>query len=237
MKLICCNFKMNLLKNDIENYLKTINNKIEKERVIFFPSITYIESFNKENYLVGSQNISFNEFGSITGDTSIHQLKELGITYTIIGHSERRKYFDDDKYISKKINLALNNNIKTILCIGELEKLSAEETNSFLKSEIDQAFLDNINLINENNLIIAYEPIWAIGSGVIPDNNCLNNTISFIKNYIKESYNLNIKVLYGGSVKLDNIDNLEKINIIDGYLIGGASLNPNDILSLQSKIK
>ena len=236
MKLICCNFKMNLLKNDINNYLNTIKDKIEKGRVIFFPSIPYIESFSKENYLVGSQNISFTEFGSVTGDTSIKQLKELGVTYTIIGHSERRKYFDDDKYISKKIKLALNNNIKVILCIGELEKISSEETNSFLKDEIDEALRDNLDLINEN-IIIAYEPIWAIGSGVIPDNNWINTTISYIKNYIKNTYNKDIKVLYGGSVKLDNIDNLEKLDIIDGYLIGGASLNPNDIIALQSKIK
>ena len=236
MKLICCNFKMNLLKNDIDNYLNIIKDKIEKERVIFFPSIPYIESFSKENYLVGSQNISFTEFGSVTGDTSIKQLKELGITYTIIGHSERRKYFDDDKYISKKIKLALNNNIKVILCIGELEKISREETNSFLKDEIDEALRDNLDLINDN-IIIAYEPIWAIGSGVIPDNNWINTTTSYIKNYIKNTYNKDIKVLYGGSVKVDNIDNLEKLDIIDGYLIGGASLNPNDIIALQSKIK
>ena len=237
MKLICCNFKMNLLKKDISNYLNTINNKIEKEKVIFFPSIPYIEEFSKNGYLVGSQDISFVDFGSITGDTSINQLKELGITYTIIGHSERRKFFDDDKYISKKIKLALNNNIKVVLCIGEFEKNIQEETNIFLKNEIDLAFIDNKELINNNNLIIAYEPIWAIGSGVIPDNKNLYKTIFFIKSHIKKTYNLDLKVLYGGSVKLDNIDNLEELKIIDGYLIGGASLNPKDILTLQTKIK
>ena len=236
MKLICCNFKMNLLKKDIDNYLNTIKYKIQKDRIIFFPSIPYIESFSKNNYLVGSQNISFIEFGSITGDTSLKQLKELGITYTIIGHSERRKFFDDDKYISKKTKLALENNIKVILCIGEFENINQNTTNSFLKDEIDEAFKNNLDLINDN-LIIAYEPIWAIGSGVIPDNNCLNTTISFIKNYVNTTYNNKIKVLYGGSVNLDNINDLEKLNIIDGYLIGGSSLNPNNIISLQSKIK
>ena len=103
MKIICCNFKMNLLHKDIKKYLCCIDKKINNQKVIFFPSIPYIKDFKDNGYIVGSQNISFKEFGSITGDTSILQLKELGISYTIIGHSERRKYFNDDEYISKKI--------------------------------------------------------------------------------------------------------------------------------------
>ena len=236
MKLICCNFKMNLLKKDIDNYLKIIDNRINKENIVFFPSIPHINKFIEKGYLVGSQDISFQEFGSITGDTSIIQLKELGISYTIIGHSERRKYFDDDKYISKKIKIALENNIKVILCIGESIKLTEKEANIFLKDQIDSAIDNNLNLI-KNNLIIAYEPIWAIGSGVMPDEKYLSNTISFIKNYVMNIYNLNLKVLYGGSINLDNIKNIEKITEIDGYLIGGSSLNPEIFLSIISNIK
>ena len=124
-----------------------------------------------------------------------------------------------------------------ILYIYQYNKLQHSKTKiDQAEGLIDEALRDNLDLINEN-IIIAYEPIWAIGSGVIPDNNWINTTISYIKNYIKNTYNKDIKVLYGGSVKLDNIDNLEKLDIIDGYLIGGASLNPNDILALQSKIK
>lgn len=234
MKLICCNFKMNLLKHDIENYLNVIENKVNKENIIFFPSIPYISLFNSRNYLVGSQDISMEKFGSITGDTSIMQLKELGIKYSIIGHSERRKYFNDDKYISKKINLALNNNINVILCIGESIKTSEQETFNFLKNEINEAFKNNLDLINNNNLIIAYEPIWAIGSGIIPSNNSLITTISFIKKYIVDTYNLNLKVLYGGSVNLDNINSLNDIKDIDGYLIGSCSLKPENILAITT---
>ena len=181
MKIICANFKMNLLKKDIIDYLNTIKNK-NLENVVFFPNNIYIEEFRKNNYLVGSQDISFQEFGAVTGDTSIFQLKELGINYTLIGHSERREYF------------------------------------------------------NDNNLIIAYEPIWAIGTGIIPTNDILEETIDKIKKYLKEKYNLNLKVLYGGSVKLDNIESLEKISNIDGYLIGGACLDPNNFLNIIDKI-
>ena len=237
MKLICCNFKMNLLKENIDNYLKIIEKKINKEQTVFFPSIPYITEFKKQGYLVGSQNISFQEFGSITGDTSILQLKELGITYTIIGHSEQRNYFEDEKYISKKIPLALKNNIKVVLCIGESIKISTGKTKDILKKQLDSALKENLNFMNEKNLIIAYEPIWAIGTGVIPSNQYLEEIISFIKKYVSETYHLNIKILYGGSVKLDNIECLEKLKVIDGYLIGGACLDPDKFLSLISRIK
>lgn len=236
MKLICCNFKMNLLREDIINYLNIIDGKIKKENLIFFPSIPYISTFSELGFKVGSQDISFKNFGSITGDTSVLQLKELGTTYTIIGHSERRKYFVDDKYIDKKINLALKNNINVILCIGESVKEDIKKTQEFLKEEIDEAFNNNLDLIKNNNLIIAYEPIWAIGSGIIPSNKCLDDTILFIKQYILDNFKLDLKVLYGGSVNLENIDTLEQIEVIDGYLIGGCSLKPENILEISKKL-
>ena len=238
MKLICANFKMNLLKKDIISYLETIDKKIDKDKIIFFPSNIYIKYFYQNNYLVGSQDISFKEFGSVTGDTSIQQIKEEGITYTIIGHSERRKYFLDNNYIKEKVNLALLNQVKIVLCIGEDLK-TYEENNTFLllKKEIDEAIFSNLTLINDNNLIIAYEPIWSIGTGKIPTKECLKKTILAIKKYIKEKYNLQLKVLYGGSVNLENIDFLQEIKEIDGYLIGGSSLDPNYFLTLINKVK
>lgn len=236
MKLLCLNFKMNLLKKDVLKYLKCIDNKIDKDNIIFFPSIPYIELFTKENYLVGSQDISFKDFGSFTGDTSIEQLKELGIKYTLIGHSERRKYFDDDKYISKKIKLAVENNIIPILCIGEELKGDQSETNAILKEKLDEVIIENLILLNNDNLIIAYEPIWAIGSDIIPNNNDLKNTISFIDNYLINTYNLHLKILYGGSVNLDTLDSLEKIKELDGYLIGSFSLKPENVLAISKKI-
>lgn len=238
MKLICANFKMNLLEKDILDYLDTIDGKILKENVIFFPNNLYIKHFYQKNYLVGSQNISFQNWGAITGDTSILQLKELGISYTLIGHSERREYFNDSKFISKKVNLALENNIKVILCIGE-NKNEWENNQTFevLKKELDEAIKMNLNLINFDNFIVAYEPIWAIGTGNIPSNPILEKTILEIKEYLRDNYHLNINVLYGGSVNLENILELEKIKNIDGYLVGGLSLHPNQFLSLINKVK
>ncbi len=236
MKLICANFKMNLLKKDILNYLKTIEN-VRKKNLVFFPSIPYIEYFKEKNYVVGSQDISYKNFGSLTGDTSIEQLKELGASYTIIGHSERREFYNDSKYVNQKISLALKHDFKIVLCIGEnLKEFESSKTLFVLKKEIDEAFSNNLDMINESNLIIAYEPIWAIGTNKIPTSEVLKSTIYQIKNYILENYNLDLKVLYGGSVNLENIEELEKISEIDGYLIGGASLSPEKFLTLINKV-
>ena len=224
MKIIGANFKMNFKKDDINNYLEVIKNKFPIDNIIFFPSDLYIENFVKNNYL----------FGAVTGDTSILQLKELGIKYTLIGHSERRNYFNDDNYSADKMKLALKNDIIPVLCIGEsLREYENNLTKDKLKEQIDIALKDNIS----NKIIIAYEPIWSIGTGKIPTNDILTEIISFIKNYINENYQINLKVIYGGSVNLDNILELNNINNLDGYLIGGATLNPNKFLELIDKIK
>ncbi len=236
MKLICANFKMNLRNSDIKNYLNVIKDKV-KENVVFFPTSLYLKDFKENGYTIGSQNISFKDMGSVTGDISVLQLKDIGIDYTIIGHSERREFFNDNLYVDKKINLALNNDVKVILCIGEnLEEFENKKTLDILKKELDDAIENNLDVINNDNLIIAYEPIWAIGTGKIPTSDILNKTNLEIKNYLNSKYDLSLRVLYGGSVNLENIEFLEKINSIDGYLIGGASLNPEKFLSLINKV-
>ena len=236
MKLICANFKMNLTSRVLKIYLDEVSGKI-KDNVVFFPSVLYLSMFKERGYTVGSQDISFKEFGSLTGDLSVTQLKEFGIDYTIIGHSERREFYNDSKYVKNKVKLALTNNLKTVLCIGEnLKEFEEGETLDILKKELDTALKSNLKYITNDNLIIAYEPIWAIGTGKIPTNKILTDTIKEIKDYLQENYNLKLKVLYGGSVNLENIRELEKIPSIDGYLIGGASLNPDKFLSLINKV-
>lgn len=233
MKIIAANFKMNLTKTEIDNYLNTIKGKIDKN-VIFFPSDIYLNDFS--SYLTGSQNISFIEKGAVTGDISIIQLLDMNIKYTLIGHSERRLYFNDNNYINSKIRLALLNKITPILCIGEnLEEYQKKVTFKKLTKQIDEAFLTNNSILNDS-LIVAYEPIWSIGTGNILDNKTIIEVIDFIKKYILNNYKLNLKVIYGGSVNLNNISNLESLNL-DGYLIGNACLDPNKFLELISFIK
>lgn len=234
MKIIAANFKMNLTKKEIDNYLKEIDNK-KINNVIFFPSNLYIPYFSKYN--IGSQDISFKEIGSITGDTSIKQYLDFNIKYVLIGHSERRKYFNDSKYISDKVNLALKNNIIPIICVGETkEEYNNNLTKKVLKDELDEALENNITLLN-NEIIVAYEPIFSIGTNKVLDIKEIENIVSYIKSYLKNTYLLDIKVLYGGSVNLNNIGNLEKISNLDGYLIGNASLDAKSFLDLTSKIK
>ena len=233
MKLIVGNFKMNLLKEDINNYLNVIKDK-DFSNVVFCPSNIYLTSFIESNLNTGSQDIGFMENGAYTGDISASQLKSIGVKYTLVGHSERRKYYHDSDYVNKKISSAINNDIIPILCIGETkEERDNNLTNIRLKEEIDKAFN---NISNLSNIIIAYEPLWSIGTGLIPTNNEIFETISYIKEYVKSQYNFDVKVLYGGSVNNNNILELESVNNIDGYLVGGCSLDTNKFLDLINKI-
>ena len=234
MKLIVANFKMNLLKDDVLEYVKHFNN--EQFNVIFCPSNIYLNYFLEKNLNVGSQDVAFEEKGAFTGDISASQLKSIGVKYTIIGHSERRKYHNDDKYVNNKLICALNNNLIPILCIGETkEERENNETYEVLENQLNEA-LNNINSNLLSNVIIAYEPIWSIGTGVIPSNYDIYNTICFIKEYLQKRYVLQLKVLYGGSVNGSNISELETINDIDGYLIGGSSIDYNKFLDIINKV-
>ena len=234
MKLIVANFKMNLLKEDILEYVKHFNKK--ESNVIFCPSNIYLNYFLEKDLNVGSQDASFEEKGAFTGDVSASQLKSIGVKYTIIGHSERRKYHNDDKYVNNKLICALNNSLIPILCIGETkEQRENNETYQVLEKQLNEA-LNNINSDLLSNIIIAYEPVWSIGTGIIPSNYDIYNTISFIKEYLQKRYVLQLKVLYGGSVNSNNISELETINNIDGYLIGGSSIDYNKFLDIINKV-
>lgn len=234
MKLIVANFKMNLLKNDILEYLNHFDNKCSN--VIFCPSNIYLNYFLDKNLTVGSQDVSSNEMGAYTGDVSASQLKSLGVKYTIIGHSERRKYHNDDNLINDKLTNALNTGLIPIMCIGESkEERDNNKTLDVLKKQLDEA-LNSINKDLLSDVVIAYEPIWAIGTGLVPNNKDIYETISFIKEYLQKEYNLTLKVLYGGSVNDQNITDLEQINNVDGYLIGGSSIDYNKFLDIIDKV-
>lgn len=227
MRLIVGNFKMNLESGEIDNYIDFFKEN-ELDNVVFSPPAIYLERFIKNGFKVASQDVGFSAKGAYTGDVSASELKSIGVTYSIVGHSERRKYYDDDRYVNDKIKLLLNEGIIPIVCIGETkEERDNNKTFDVLSKEINGA-LQNIDTNLLNSVIIAYEPIWSIGTGVIPTKEDILNTIAFIKNYLKKTYNISSKVLYGGSVNNDCIDNLEGIPNIDGYLVGGCSIKYED---------
>ena len=227
---------MNLNSKEIDEYIDFFKEK-NYSNVYFAPTSIYLSKFTDNNLNTVAQDVSSFKIGSYTGDVSASQLKSIGINYSIVGHSERRKYYDDDKLVNEKIIRLLEQNLNPILCIGESKE--ERENKSYLeilKKEIDDAF-KNIKKDFLKNITIAYEPIWSIGTGIVPINEDIEKVIEEIKKYVKNSYLFDIKVLYGGSVNNKNIDDLEKIDILDGYLIGGCSLKIKEFNELIEKVK
>lgn len=223
-KLIVGNLKNYMTASDIAKYLK----KIDKiEGVVICPSNFFIPYFLKKKFDVGIQNIYLDK--TCTGEITAKQAKSLGISYAIIGHSERRNNFNETNMeINEKIKEAINDNLKVILCIGEtLEEKGNNQTLEILEKQIKEC-LDNISL---DNIIIAYEPIWAIGTNIIPTVNEIEENIK----KIKEIVNKDIKVLYGGSVNSNNISDI--IKVTDGVLIGKASTDIDEFLKIIEVVK
>lgn len=222
--LVVLNNKCNFNLNEYLDYQKKLKNLNFKNDMVLCPSSVYLSNFELENIFLGSQNVSpFND-GAYTGEVSARQLKSLNVKYCLVGHSERRVYFKENNEIMKnKIEQLLENEIIPIYCVGELEKNS---DNNELDNELK--ILEEIR--NNEKIIIAYEPLWAIGTGIQPNINELEKIIKLIKEKFP-----NNKVLYGGSVNEDSIVNL-KSELIDGYLLGGVSLHPDRISMLLSKL-
>lgn len=228
-KIIVGNLKMNMTAKDVDSYLNEITNKINNKRVIICPSNIYIPYFLKRDFDVGVQNI-YHKLDNCTGEISPIQLKSIGIKYSIIGHSERKKNLNEtDIIINKKIKLAMDNGIVPIICIGETkEEKDMLKTNIVLKRQIKNYLLN----LSSNKFYLAYEPIWAIGNNEILDEVEIKKTIDYIKSIVKNLYNLDVKVLYGGSVTEKNIEKLNNIPNVDGFLIGTCSTHPNEFLKL-----
>jgi len=222
---------LNSLHKVVKFYKKFHKNKFAK--IIYCPPNTLIRPMFKKlvnsRIDVGAQNCHENEsFGAFTGSVNPRMLKSVGAKYVIIGHSENRQLGEKNKLINSKIKSSLNSNLKVIFCVGEtLNEKRKKITKKILSSQI-KAGLKNIR--NKKDIIIAYEPVWSIGTGVIPKTNELLETINFIKKNNKK-----LKVLYGGSVNPKNIQTLKSINNIDGFLIGGASQDPKKFIDIIKK--
>jgi triosephosphate isomerase (TIM) len=209
--------------------------EINKGRLIYCPPYTLISSFLKKfkncQIDIGGQNCHESEsYGPYTGFVNSYMLKNIGANYVIIGHSENRKNGENNKLINLKIKSALKAKLKVIFCIGEtLTEKRKKKTQSILSKQIKTG-LDKIK--NKSSIFIAYEPVWAIGTGVVPESKDLLKTIKFIKSKFKEK---SPKILYGGSVNPHNIKDLKEIYNIDGFLIGGASQNSKKFIDIVKK--
>ena len=236
MKLVIGNFKMNLNHDEIVDYINYFKEE-ECGEAIFSPPSIYLKEFVDNGFKTCSQDVSFAEKGAYTGDISASMLKSIGVNYSIIGHSERRKYYGDSSLVNEKLQRLLENNIIPIICVGETkEEKENNSTFDVLKEEIDTVF-KNIDTNILKDVIIAYEPIWSIGTGLIPTNDEIEETVSYIKNYIKENYNNSLLVLYGGSVNNSCIESLQKIDVVDGYLVGGCSIKKEEFSKLIKSIE
>ena len=224
---------------NILNKINLFNSKDKnrnKYRVIVTPPYTLIESYSKnfknKKISIGSQNCyQKDQFSSNTAAVSAYMLKSVGAKYTLIGHSDNRGEGDNDAMLKAKVQFALKNNLKVVFCIGEnkLEKKN-KKTLSVLKSQLTKVLEKKFN---KNNIIVAYEPIWSIGTGKIPTEQELQKTTIHIKKVLKNIFKKNSPaVLYGGSVDGNNVKMFKQIKEIDGFLIGGASKSSKKFIDI-----
>ncbi len=241
-KIVAGNWKMNMTideSNDLINKLKEVSeNNVE---IKIAPSFTNLHSaisiLENSGIEVIAQNFHSEKRGAYTGEISAEMLKSIGVNTVIIGHSERRKHFNEtDTILSEKVKAAIENSLNIIFCIGE-EFSERESENHFeiIKSQLTNALIDLKNS-EIKNVVIAYEPVWAIGTGLTANNHQIQEMHEFIRELINKKFGNeiaeNIRILYGGSVKPNNAKEIFSLNDVDGGLIGGASLNFSDFHSI-----
>lgn len=244
-RIIAGNWKMHNNLSDSQNLVTKLvnglNNKNINREVIIFPpftSLSEVSNLLKGTIVeLGAQNMHFEDKGAFTGEISVNMLKSVGCKYVILGHSERRTIFGEtDELINKKIKKALGSEIIPILCIGEtLVQRENGTTNDVIKRQV----LEGIKELNEeevNKIIIAYEPIWAIGTGKTASPEQAQEVHKFIRSILEEKFSKetseNIPILYGGSVKPNNAVDLLAKEDIDGALVGGACLDADSFISI-----
>ena len=214
-------------------------NKYKKKKIVYCPPYTLLKHFYNKvkntKVSIGAQNCHSNsDYGPFTGFINAKLIKSTGAKYIILGHSENRNDGETDLIINKKIVSALKENLKVIFCIGEkLSEMKKKQTQSVLKKQLSNGLK---GIKNIKNIIIAYEPVWSIGTGVVPQNSELSKNIKYIKKILfKMKIRKNIKILYGGSVNPKNAKELAQIKEINGFLIGGSSLNPKKFIDIINK--
>ncbi|MCI8965618.1 MAG: triose-phosphate isomerase [Clostridia bacterium] len=238
-KVIAGNWKMNKLPNEAIEFIEKLSELVKDTQNEVIICAPYTDLFytlmqaQGTNIKIGAQNMHFEESGAYTGEVSGEMLKAIGVEYVIIGHSERRQYFSEtDETVNKKIKAAFKNELKPIVCVGEtLEQREQGITEDIIKTQTKLA-LDGLSRTQVKNTIIAYEPIWAIGTGKTATSEDANNSIKVIRKEIEDIYGKDVAeeviIQYGGSVKSKNARELFETSDIDGGLVGGASLDAEE---------
>ena len=242
-KVIAGNWKMNMLPNEAIKFIEDFAPLVKDSKAEVILCVPYTDLFyvllntQETNIKVGAQNMHFAESGAYTGEVSGKMLKSIGVEYVIIGHSERREYFaETDETVNKKLKAAFENGLKPIICVGEkLEQREAGIAEEIVTKQTVLA-LDGLSKEQVKNTIIAYEPIWAIGTGKTATSEDANNMIKAIRAKIAKVYGKDIAeeviIQYGGSVKSSNATELFSTSDIDGGLVGGASLKPEEFAKI-----
>lgn len=230
MKYLFLNHKMNLNKDEIIDYNNELNKiNYEAHEIAVFPSAVYLSLMDSSNYKIGAQNVCIYENGSYTGEVSASQLASLNCSYCLVGHSERRAIFkESNEEICLKLRNLQNAGITPVLCVGESDKNNRYDV---LKEQL--SVLSSCDL---DKLIIAYEPVYSIGTGVVLGNNEINEVILWIKQYILDNFSKKVFVLYGGSVNDSNIVTLNTVSSLDGFLIGKSSLSVDKVTKILEVI-
>lgn len=251
MNTIVFNWKMNPSSvekvNKIIEVIQAESLAVGRSELIILPPSIYINLLQEKQSNIfaslGVQDISDSESGAYTGQLSAEMISNLGLEYALIGHSETRKYQQyTSQDIANKLQQALTYNLTPILCVGyEAEPQTNEINIELIRQELYNIILPNKDLLVNKHILVAYEPIWAIGTGVTPSIDNIETVSIFIKKTIQDiipkELGTTVSILYGGSVNKDNIEELKNINSISGFLIGGASLDINQIPRLLSEIK
>ena len=242
-KVIAGNWKMNMLPNEAMACIEQLASLVKDTENEVILCVPYTDLFYSlltaqgTNIKIGAQNMHFEEKGAFTGEVSGPMLKCIGVEYVIIGHSERRQYFaETDETVNKKIKAALANELKPIVCVGEtLEQRESGKAEEVFTTQTRKAF-EGLSAEDAKKVIIAYEPIWAIGTGKTATSEDANNSVKAIRNEIRNLYGDEVAdeiiIQYGGSVKSSNAKELFTTSDIDGGLVGGASLKADEFAKI-----
>lgn len=241
--VIAGNWKMNKVRDEALQFVYTVGEKLPSsthlDSIICAPAIILRDLVKRqgENLRIGGQNMHAKECGAYTGEISPIMLKSTGVEYVILGHSERRQYFNEtNETVNEKVLAALANDLRPIICVGEsLDERENNKTHEVLNNQVTKAFV-NVDSSQIDNIIIAYEPIWAIGTGKVASSDMADEACGYIRSLIEKTFDYNtaqkIRILYGGSVSTSTVDELMAKEHIDGALVGGASLIEEDFIKL-----